>query len=164
MPINRLPAFLLVLAAAFGMSSAHAERLTEADIRLEVYRALYVDQGPRGVLPKVFVFASDGRCVGVLTPPETAAAGLWPAVDAALAAGVEACAIRRSAEFPGSQDHDADKPLRERVILVTMREDFCQSCADFRQALTGGLESRPAIDASIYTVILPSGPAPQQPK
>lgn len=162
-----LAARLLFLALSFlavlGSPLAHSSRLTEADIRLEVYRAVYAGQGPYNELPKAFVFATDGRCVGVFTATATNAAVLWDAVDAALGAGVEACAIRHSDEFPGAGNSGPAKPIRERVILVTMREDFCRACAEYRVVLKQGLEARPAVDLSIYTVMLPGDPLSKEP-
>ena len=150
---------LLALISAWhcrAQSEASQEAGLESSIRLEVYRAMYAGHGPRGVLPKAFVFGKDGTCVGLLTKPGVDAGDLWSAIDESIAANRKACELTYSSEFPDQSTQPRRARVENaRVVLVVIREDFCVACEEYTQALRQGSASRPTVDVAIYRVELP---------
>lgn len=148
-------AVIVSLLALTVSATTTASNLTETSIRLEVYRSLYSTQAPDGVLPKVFVFSRDGKCVGVFTPEDTPTNGLWAAVENALERNETRCSLTHSAEFPGASESATRKVNQAKITLVLMREDFCMACGPYRDELVSGLPTRSSIAAEVVKLALP---------
>jgi len=147
----------LIFSIALAAVPASVSSVSESSVSVEEYEALYDKQRSPGEFPKAFIFSKDGRCVGVLAGSSTPAAALWDGVEAALDASATVCDVVPSAESPDAQLENAVGTGRPRVLLVTIREDFCRACAEYRSALVQGHEARQSIDVEVVSVSLPSG-------
>lgn len=133
MQLARIITASALASALLSPGNDFAENPRESTIGMKPYKALFEGQGPSKKIPKVLVYSSRGKCVGITTGEQTLAGNLPSFIRNSLLADKRACDLTLSDKFPGGLAIGGTGTGAPAAVFVLLKADVCPACNDYRE-------------------------------